>query len=773
MWLKETYHRWIGGSLRSCRYPRRLLKRTRTQLSVEGLEERVTPSVTVTTTLDPATPIAGQLSLREAINMVNAGQVADDTIILPAGTYQNMQGALNVTHSLILQGAGDINTILDGGGTDRVVLIDPTASVNVQISGVTIRDGNTTGGGGGIAVQEVGSQPSVLTVQNCIITGNRAADGGAISDDGSGTVGLIGSTLGNNAATSMGGGLFLGNPFLTATLQDSTVSGNTAGAFGGGIEDQAQSLTATNTILSNNVIVNGHGGGIDATNILNPTVTLTNVALVGNNAGGSGGQGGALFDGAVGGNDTLVSCLLADNTAAVNGGGLQQDQGTLSVRDSQLTGNSSGSSGGGLAALGGVSLLVSDTTFNDNQTGASGGALSFTANSSVASLTNDTFTGNTAIADGGALALFAQGATLTLVNDTINANTAGGNGGGVSIEIAASTYSFQNTIVAGNSAGGGGSDVFTATGLTVTDNGGNFLGTLSGSSGFAAGTLTGNPLLGPLQNNGGIVAGATGDEQVVQTEALLPGSPAIAKGVANGAPTTDERGFLRLTPPDIGAFQLQNVPLTVTVTTATPTVLVNSMETFTITVANSGDNTLPADNSTLTITLTAGLTTASPQTFTLSALPAGQSQTFTVTATATTLGSQMLTADLTSPDGNPNSVSGNATVNVVVTPPTLPLPPTTPHTPIGSLTLFAFGFGPTGIDLFEVDSAGDIFAVPFMGGGTPLFLNTSLHLPIAVLANGQLLALLAASNGQDDLIDIVNPFNTFIEPAVFAALTHG
>ena len=381
-----------------------------------------------------------------------------------------------------------------------------------------------------------------------------------------------------------------------------------------------------------------------------------------------------------------------------------------------------------------------------------------------------------AVEDGGAIVI--QTGQLALVNDTINGNTAGVNGGGVSDE-ASITCSFQNTIVAGNTAAafvaaGKGPDVFVSSGLSVTDNGGNFIGNLSGSSGFGAGTLTGNPLLGPLQNNGGPLAGASSDQQVVQTEALLPGSPAIAKGVANGAPTTDERGFPRLTPPDIGAFQFQDVPLTVTVTPATPTVRLNGTDTFTVTVSNTGATALPADNSRLNLTLSTGLIVPMPLTFTLAAIPAGQSQTFTVTATATTLGTQTLTATVTSVDANPNTVLGSVAINVVT--PLLPTTTTnaaTKHTPIGTLTLFAFGFGPTGIDLFEVDSAGDIFAVPFMGGGAPLFLNTALHLPIAVLSNGQLLAQLAGRNGQDYLIDIINPFNPLIGPVVFAALMHG
>jgi hypothetical protein len=61
-----------------------------------------------------------------------------------------------------------------------------------------------------------------------------------------------------------------------------------------------------------------------------------------------------------------------------------------------------------------------------------------------------------------------------------------------------------------------------------------------------------NPLLGPLADNGG----------PTQTMALLPGSPAIAAGVAVPGVTTDQRGVPRpqWPAPDIGAFQLQVLP---------------------------------------------------------------------------------------------------------------------------------------------------------------------------------------------------------------------
>jgi hypothetical protein len=57
-----------------------------------------------------------------------------------------------------------------------------------------------------------------------------------------------------------------------------------------------------------------------------------------------------------------------------------------------------------------------------------------------------------------------------------------------------------------------------------------------------------DPRLGPLQNNGG----------PTQTEALLPGSPAIGAGDPNAVSLrTDQRGFPRTTKGkiDIGAFE--------------------------------------------------------------------------------------------------------------------------------------------------------------------------------------------------------------------------
>jgi hypothetical protein len=94
----------------------------------------------------------------------------------------------------------------------------------------------------------------------------------------------------------------------------------------------------------------------------------------------------------------------------------------------------------------------------------------------------------------------------------------------------------------------------------------------------------------------------------------------------------------------------------------------------------------------------------------------------------------------------------------------------TPATaPVGSLSLFAIGLGPTGIDLFEIDSQGDVFAQSLFGGGLQL-VGTSLHLSSVMMHNDGLFALMSGSNGQNYLLDVFDPLLPLVESAVLAAL---
>ena len=59
-------------------------------------------------------------------------------------------GDLDVTDDLDINGAGQVSTIIDGGGIDRVFEV---TNFNVGIHGVTIQNGSTTTTGGAIHSQ--------------------------------------------------------------------------------------------------------------------------------------------------------------------------------------------------------------------------------------------------------------------------------------------------------------------------------------------------------------------------------------------------------------------------------------------------------------------------------------------------------------------------------------------------------------------------------------------------------------------------------------------
>ena len=293
-----------------------------------------------------------------------------------------------------------------------------------------------------------------------------------------------------------------------------------------------------------------------------PTVVLDGLTIS-NGSGTNGGlYGGGIFND-YGGTLTVSNITLSGNSSDYGGGIL--NFGTLTVSNSTLLGNSAGSGGGGICNVG--TLTVASSTLSGNFSGYyGGGAVNFYG---TATLTNSTLTGNSAVDGGGA----ANGDTLVLANCTVSGNSAVFGGG-----ISTGNYStLTNCTLTNNSApeGGGFRNVGYAT-LNNTIVANSTLGSdvvnfnyLTGShnlvedgSGGLLDTITGDPNLGPLANNGGLTL----------TYALMTGSPAINAGdnalaidpLTNAPLTTDQRGLARFVGTvDIGAFEVQTVsPLT-------------------------------------------------------------------------------------------------------------------------------------------------------------------------------------------------------------------
>jgi len=452
----------------------------------------------------------------------------------------------------------DFNTTVNQGGG---IWLD-AGGAGLNITGSVISNNAAISVCGGIG----NGGPGNVTISNSLVQNNTAGGfGGGFGDAfiNKGTLTVSNSLFFNNTALGIGGGIEEGGP--STTITGSVFQGNTSDGDGGGVAVSSANTTLIDTVFRGNVAVDGGGLNVTAGTLTVTGCTFDANHTLANNGGngntpGSGGSGGGINLPTGAGAVTVTNSLFLDNASgggSVNfGGGIYDQTSTLTVGASQFIGNVAGSGGGGLYA--GGSLDVHATTFADNRTNGAGGALE--AGTVLANLTNDTFVGNLAAGNGGAIENNGTSG-IAFLNDTINGNTAGTNGGGVDVASAPSLLRFTNTIVFGNSAFATGPDLFT-NGVGVTDQGGNLVGNTSGSTGFGSDTLVGvNPDLGPLEDNGGQLAGAPSDRVTVQTEALLPASPAIGHGSnASSNLTTDERGFPRPAAPanpSIGAYEPQ------------------------------------------------------------------------------------------------------------------------------------------------------------------------------------------------------------------------
>lgn len=318
-------------------------------------------------------------------------------------------------------------------------------------------------------------------------------------------------------------------------------------------------------------------------------LTVTNSTFLNNNV--IGGIGGGIYNG-----DTLmvINSTLSGNNGDFGGG--MYNRGTLSVTNSTLSGNSAGY-GGALSNYG--TLTVVNSTLSGNNSSDYGGAID---NGGTLTVTNSTLSGNSTSFGGG---IYNEGGSYygisTVTNSTLSGNSAI-YGGAISNW---SVLTATNTIIANSPSGGNCEGA-------IIDGGHNISSDASCSIDPANGSMPNtDPLLGPLQDNGG----------PTWTHALLPASPASDAGDNTKCPPTDQRGVLRpqdgngdgLAICDIGSFELEGPyvsPTLVTIAGLGEGFLGNAY-TFTATVEPLS-TTLPLEyvwqaNDQPTITQTSGL----------------------------------------------------------------------------------------------------------------------------------------------------------------------
>ena len=510
-------------------------------------------------------------SLRGAILAANK-LGGNNLIILAKGSYQltipgagedvGRTGDLDITkgHLTIVGISAATVTITAASLGDRVFHILPGAQLtlgNVTITGGASADGHN---GGGIF------NAGKLSLNHCAVRSNYTT---------AGIGGFVGGTGGQGAGIYNTGWLALD----CCIVSENVTAGGGAGGFG------PNDLGSTNR---------GPGGvGGSGAGICNVGTLELNRCTISRNWTGSGGMGGSSTGV---GNSGNVGGKGGDGAGVYNAG-------RLTVNTTTLSGNLTGAGGWG---GGGYFVWADGFLFSGGGRGSGGGDGAGIYNTGDLTLDTCTVSGNTngvggggsgGGSNGGDGGIYSSG-SLTIKSCTVVGNSGGeggfsysffnesfqdrGGSGGIVNATNSSFATLRNSLVALNLPGAGGVffAIYDGTNFVgtfgptpdlagaFTSYGYNLIGQAYGSTGFANGVnsdLVGmgaaplNPLLGPLQNNGGPTL----------THALLPGSPAIDQGKSFGL-TADQRGRHRPhdypsipnapggNGTDIGAFELDH-----------------------------------------------------------------------------------------------------------------------------------------------------------------------------------------------------------------------
>lgn len=493
---------------------------------------------TVTNTNDDLNPG----SLRWAVAQADAapGSTISFSLASPA-TISLSNGPLSVTASTAIVGPGLSSLAIDGNGGQILNVPSNTAPVSVNISGLTLQGGQSSGNGGAIYA----GQNVALTLQNVAFTGNAARSGGAIfADWGSATLSISQCSFTANAATSAGGAIF---NYAAPSISNTTFSGNTATA-GGAIFDVSMANsgplpgTIGASVFSGNSASAG-GGAIWAQSPL----TITGSSLTGNSSAQS---GGAIFE--VSSLLSLSYDTISNNSASQNGGGIASMGLNTSITTSTISGNTAQRNGGGIQNTG--PLVVGNSLISGNSAQNWGGGV---FNSGYATLSNDTLAGNSADMGGGIYSEQELQVSFTTLSG--NSATSGTTGGGA-LNSNDNLLGLRNTIFAASASGQNCRIQFVP---AVQDQGYSLSDDSSCTAVLSAATDTNNIAAGlssaGLANNGG----------PTETIALLSSSPAagaipIASCVDSEqmVVATDQRGMSRINSTqkcDSGAYAIVSV----------------------------------------------------------------------------------------------------------------------------------------------------------------------------------------------------------------------
>jgi predicted outer membrane repeat protein len=375
--------------------------------------------------------------------------------------------SVTISHTLFLN-----NTASQGAGI--------VGSGPMTLQYCEVRGNRSVGAGGGIFFFADPSEP--LEIIGTVFQGNSAGtSGGAIFSGGSVTI--TGCTISGNSALYEGGGMYLSSGDMnvneSVTITGCTISGNSALYEGGGMYISSgtmnvnESVVVANsaplsadvflasggTLINNNSIIGSPslvittadsgpgslrdaiaaaplGGTVQFVSGLSGTITLTSGALTitkditiagpGSNViTVSGNHASQVFKIAPTVTVTISGLTIADGSSTGSPGGGIDNEGTLLVSNSTISGNFASPRGGGIYNSSTGTLQLSNSIDTGNSTTNAGGGI---FNEGAVTVSNCTLSGNGSTdADGGAI--FNLG-SLTIATSTFSGNGGSGAYGG-------------------------------------------------------------------------------------------------------------------------------------------------------------------------------------------------------------------------------------------------------------------------------------------------------------------------------------------------------
>ena len=271
-------------------------------------------------------------ALAAALNIADNNQQSDEILIQQGTIAGNFLYTANAgeTGDLIVRGGYDANctattgrpedTVLDGGGLGRTLVLSGRDNTNLVVQGITVRGGLGTTQGGGLDVDRW----VTATVRDTVLANNATAagqDGSAgLEIDRTQSIVLIDNVLTANAGGN-GGGASLSD-FQNARIERNVFRGNTATDSGGALDVTSTGLvTMANNLFAGNQ-ADGDGGAVSLRleqDVGIGTLQATNNTFVANTVSG---EGGALDLDLTG---DAVTMALANNLFWANTASLAAD----------------------------------------------------------------------------------------------------------------------------------------------------------------------------------------------------------------------------------------------------------------------------------------------------------------------------------------------------------------------------------------------------------------------------------------------------------------